>query len=281
MSQPETRIVRVRDFRMSYADWGDNGPPLLILHGDMRTGRSWDAVSRSLCSRFHLICPDARGHGDSEWTPTGYRFNDRVEDLAAFSELMGLKNAVGVGHSSGAVVLALYAQRCPGTFNRLVLLEPMVNVDESFQRRVSSRGARPKRKWARRQDLYDYLKQHPEAGRWRDDVLRDVVDHEARELPDGSIDMKWTSAILDWDQHCDDFLDLMPVFRDLKLPILFLASGERRHTMDGLWPAFGTIPDFQAATVLRAGHNMYMERPDAISWAVETFLAGQALPADI
>ena len=281
MSQPETHFVRIRDFRMSYVDWGNNGPPLLMLHGDMRTGRSWDAVSRSLSSRFHVICPDTRGHGDSDWTRTGYRFNDRVDDLAAFADLIGLKDAVGVGHSSGAVVLALYAQRCPGTFNRLVLLEPTVNLDETFQRRVSSRGARPKRKWASRQDLHDYLKQHPEAGRWRGDVLRDVVDHEAVELSDGSIDMKWTSAILDWEQHRDDYHDLMPVFRNLELPILFISSGERRADLDGLWPAFATIPDFHTSTVLNTGHNMYMERPDAISWALETFLAGRELPADI
>ena len=99
---------------------------MLMLHGDMRTARSWDAVARDLCRRFHILSLDARGHGDSEWTERGYRFDNRVEDLKAFCEHVGLSNMIAVGHSTGGVIMTKLADSHPGFFNRLVLLEPMV-----------------------------------------------------------------------------------------------------------------------------------------------------------
>ena len=70
--EPKSDTARVRGITLHYVEWGDRGPPLLMLHGDMRTSRSWDAVARDLSSRFRVIAVDARGHGGSDWTPRGY-----------------------------------------------------------------------------------------------------------------------------------------------------------------------------------------------------------------
>lgn len=123
---PASHAVAVNGIRLRYADWGGDGAPMLLLHGDMRTGRSWDAVARRLSDRFRVIAPDARGHGDSDWTQRGYRFAERAQDLAAFCDALGLRDAIGVGHSTGGVVMTLCAQRRPRIFGKLTLLEPML-----------------------------------------------------------------------------------------------------------------------------------------------------------
>ena len=276
--EPVQRFVCVRDITLRYVDWGDNGPLILLLHGDMRTCRSWDAVARELYPRFHIIAVDARGHGESDWTPSGYRSDDKVEDLASFCEHLGMNGAIGVGHSSGAMALALYAARYSGTFNRLVLLEPKVTVDESFQRTVSARSELPRGTWSSRRELHDFLKRHRTAGRWHEDVIRDVVNHEALQLPDGSVDMKWATAALNWDELRSDYYDLTPVLRGLGLPTLFITSEERRHQFDVLKPVAAETAEFRMVTVMRSGHNMYMERPDAVARAIETFVTGGQLP---
>ena len=39
--------------------------------------------------------------------------------------------------------------------------------------------------------------------------------------------------------------------------------------------------DFHALIMRETGHNMYMERPDAVARAVETFANGHSLPSSI
>jgi pimeloyl-ACP methyl ester carboxylesterase len=279
--EPDGNFAHVRGIRLRYVDWGDNGPPLLMLHGDMRTSRSWDAVAGDLRSEFHVIGLDARGHGDSDWMPRGYRYDDRVEDLAAFCESLELSDATGVGHSTGGVVMALHAARYPGVLSRLALLEPMVVVDEAFQRMVASRAQQPRRTWTSRRELHDYLKRHERAGRWREDVIRDVVEHEARELPDGSIDMKWASETFNWEDKDGDHLDLKPILRSLGLPILFVVGEERQRSFEDVRPIAADTAGFQMVVIRGTSHNMHMERPDAVSWAIKAFVSGDGLPASI
>ena len=145
MSRPASHTVRVQSIDLHYVDWGappgaDDAPILFLLHGDMRTSRSWDAVARRLCDRYRVLAPDSRGHGDSSWPDTGYTFAQRIDDLESFADAIGMRNAVAVAHSTGGVVATLLSERRPDIFSRLALLEPMVVVTESFQRMVVQEG---------------------------------------------------------------------------------------------------------------------------------------------
>ena len=249
-----------------------------MLHGNRRTCRSWDAVVKNIRSRFHVIALDARGHGDSDWPEKGYRLRDGVEDLIGFCVGLGLKDAIGVGHSSGGLVMALAADKRRGLFSRLVLLEPVVVVDEAFGQLVASKSRRSRRTWPSHQELYTFLKRHKMAGRWRDDVIQDVVSHETIELPDGSIAMKWGTNTLAWSQRRKEREDLKPVFRRLGLPIVLVAGEQPAVPLDGVRPIAAEISDFRMVTMKGTGHNMYMERPEAVAWTIGAFVDGHALP---
>jgi len=69
---------------------GDRGgnpgaPAVILLHGGGQTRHSWSrAVERLLADGFQVINYDARGHGESDWSPAGaYQLADRADDLAA------------------------------------------------------------------------------------------------------------------------------------------------------------------------------------------------------
>ena len=282
---PQTQFVDVPGVRLAYVDWSDNGPPLLLLHGDLRTGRSWDGVARDLLDKFHVVSLDARGHGDSDWTPRGYRFSDRVEDLKAFCDAIGFTSAIGVGHSTGGVVMTLAAEKYPDLFSRLVLLEPMVVVDERFQRMVAKRADFDRTTWKSRDEVYDYLSSHHTAGRWRDDVIRDVVAHEAYKREDELFDMKWSPHSFNWADREGDYLDLKPVFEYLgemlDLPILLIRSSDHKSQVEEQHAVRDGVPNMQLLTIENTDHNMYMERPDAVAQAVADFVAGRALRESI
>ena len=281
MQEPTSQYVRVRDIRLRYVDWGGDGPVLLLFHGDMRTSRSWDAVSRRLADDYRVIALDARGHGDSDWTPRGYRFAERVDDLAAFCEALELRQVIGVAHSTGGVVMALCAQKHPGMFSRLALMEPMVVVDDRFHKMVAGREHAERSTWKSRDELEGYLKQHPATSKWRPEVLRDVVAHEAYKRDDGLYDMKWSSFTFNWKDRDGDHVDLKPVFAELGLPVLFIRSSGHQTRIKELNEVQDGIPDFHRLTIENTGHNMYMERPDAIADSLKKFAAGEALPATV
>ncbi len=281
MTEPTSQYVNVCGARLRYVDWGGDGPVMLLLHGDMRTSRSWDAVARRLTDKYRVIALDARGHGDSDWTPRGYRFVERVHDLAGFCELLELRDVIGVAHSTGGVVMTLCAQKHPGMFSRLALMEPMVVVDDRFHKMVAGREHAERSTWKSREELYNYLSRHPAASSWHAEVLRDVVAHEAYRRDDGLYDMKWSSYTFNWKDRDGDYVDLKPVFAELGLPILFIRSSNHRTRIKELNEVPGDIPDFHRLTIENTGHNMYMERPGAIADSLKEFAAERALPPTV
>ena len=278
MTDPTSHKISARGITLRYVDWRGDGPTMLLLHGDMRTSRSWDAVSRRLSSDYRVIAMDARGHGDSDWTPRGYRFSERVTDLAAFCDALGLRDVIGVAHSTGGVVMSLCARKHPGTFSRLALMEPMVVVDDRFHKMVAGREHAERTTWESRDELHDYLKNHPATANWHPEALRDVVAHEAYKRDDGLFDMKWSSATFNWADRDGDHVDLKPVFAALGLPILFIRSSGHQTRIKELNEVQDGIPDFHRLTIENTGHNMYMERPEAIAQAVKDFAEGIELP---
>ena len=281
MTVPTSHCVNVEGIHLCYVDWGGDGPTMLLFHGDMRTSRSWDAVSRRLKDDYRVIALDARGHGDSDWTPRGYRFAERVDDLAAFCESLGLRDIISVAHSTGGVVMSLCAQKHPGVFSRLALMEPMVVVDERFHRMVAGREHAVRTTWKSREELHDYLSQHQAAANWHPEVLRDVVAHEAYRREDGLYDMKWSSHTFNWKDRDGDHVDLKPVFAELGLPVLFIRSSRQRTQIEELHQVPDGIADFHRLTIENTGHNMYMERPGAIADAIRAFACGRELPKSI
>ncbi len=90
MTQPLQRTVFVaRDGVELVADRGGDAaaPAVILLHGGGQTRHSWSrAVDRLLAEGLQVINFDARGHGESGWSPDGaYALADRAGDLAAIT----------------------------------------------------------------------------------------------------------------------------------------------------------------------------------------------------
>ena len=114
MSGPESRFFQSQGLRLHYSDWGNADAPLMLLvHGGRDHGRSFDLIARSLQPHFHVLAPDLRGHGDSDWAKGGsYSLTEHVYDLSRLVRSMGASQVTIVGHSMGGMVGLIYA----GTF---------------------------------------------------------------------------------------------------------------------------------------------------------------------
>jgi pimeloyl-ACP methyl ester carboxylesterase len=96
---PERLVCRGANRIELVADaYGDPAlPPVLLLHGGGQTRHSWGGTAETLASHgFYAVSADLRGHGDSEWDPTGdYTFPVFQFDTEAWCEMLGCPSLVG------------------------------------------------------------------------------------------------------------------------------------------------------------------------------------------
>lgn len=125
LSAPRSEYICVGDRRLHVARWGDPAnPPVLLLHGMRDHARSWDWVAASLQDRYHVIAPDLRGHGDSDWVDaSGYTLAAFVLDLADIVTALSLDRFALIGHSLGGVIAARYAGAFPDRVHVLCGIE--------------------------------------------------------------------------------------------------------------------------------------------------------------
>ena len=123
--EPSSRTFISQRLRLHYSDWGNEGaPPLILLHGGRDHGRSWDWVAERLRPDFHIIAPDLRGHGDSEWSASGdYSMHAFVCDLAELIRQQGLAPLCIVAHSLGGNIALRYTGLYPENVVKLVAIE--------------------------------------------------------------------------------------------------------------------------------------------------------------
>src|SRR5215216_4442583 len=125
MAEPADRFYESQGLRLHYVDWGnETAPPLILVHGGLDHCRNWDAIARELQPHFHIMAPDLRGHGDSEWAKgSSYSLVDHVYDLNRLMRLAELQDAAIVGHSLGGMISLAYAGTYPDRISRLAVLD--------------------------------------------------------------------------------------------------------------------------------------------------------------
>jgi non-heme chloroperoxidase len=120
MSRSDCSFARLSNgLRLAYVEQGArNGPVVLMLHGYTDSHRSYDLLRQQLPESWRVIALTQRGHGQSDKPATGYEAEDIASDIPHFLDALGVKTAVIVGHSMGALtalqVAADYPERVAG-----------------------------------------------------------------------------------------------------------------------------------------------------------------------
>ena len=103
----------------------------VLVHGFTDLGYAWSEVAERLALHGHVVAPDLRGHGDSDWVGAGgyYYFMDYVADLDDVIAQVARRRVVLVGHSMGGSVSAYYTGMRPARVTALALLEGLGPMD--------------------------------------------------------------------------------------------------------------------------------------------------------
>jgi haloacetate dehalogenase len=107
---------------------GGIGPPVLLLHGYPQTHVMWHRVAPRMAERFHVVCPDLRGYGDSDKPSggadhVGYAKRTMAREQLQVMRALGYQRFAVAGHDRGARVALRMALDAPEVVSALALAD--------------------------------------------------------------------------------------------------------------------------------------------------------------
>ncbi len=265
---------------------GGGDTTILLLHGYLDLGRAWTATAEALADTdWHLVAPDWRGHGKTEWIGRGgyYHFPDYVRDLEQIVAAVRRRRLVVVGHSMGAGVGLLWAGTRPDALDALALVDwpgsPPMQVDDYPQRMrwfleqtapfLPRRHGRPMRDFAHaaqriaRNDPWLPLGYAEKLARWA-----------AVEDPDGWV--RWRYDPLHRTRAPHPMLpEIAGSFvRRITCPVLWIEGAESGLRAPDLEERLSELRDLRRRSLPRAGHMVQNDRPDGLAHELREFVTG-------
>lgn len=119
------KILTVQNKGVSFEclDWEGTGETMLLLAGLGSSGHIYDDFAAKFTDRFRVVALTRRGLGKSDKPTEGYDMATLVDDIRQSLDTLGIKHAVVVGHSFGAVEAAVFARSHPDRVSKVVYLD--------------------------------------------------------------------------------------------------------------------------------------------------------------
>lgn len=253
---------------MAFIDSAGQGPVLLLLHGYSDTSRSFSLLEPYL-EGHRLIIPDLPGHGASA-AGDGLTVCDFADDIAALLVTLSIDRCVVIGHSMGAMVGMVLAERLPGVVDALVLisatLRPAFPEGDPITQAILGLSdpidpADP---------FFDVWHAGPHPV---DRSFLDPLSQEAAAIP-SSI---WKGIVGGFSR-----LDLTETANRISQPVFCIAGSE-----DMLFDAAhrlalaSALPDARTVLLKGFGHNPHWENPSHVALYIERFARTGTLESSI
>ncbi|MFN9358312.1 MAG: alpha/beta fold hydrolase [Alphaproteobacteria bacterium] len=273
--------------KLRYVDWGNPGaPPLILLHGGRDHSRSWDWTAEALRTKWHVIAPDLRGHGDSEWSPdVDYGTLANLYDLAQLIHQQGLAPVTIVAHSFGGNIALRYAGTYPENVRRLVAIEglgpsprmladrlakpPGKRLRDWIEAKRASAGRTP-RKYA---SIDEALQRMKEANAYLSDAqARHLTIHGVSQNEDGTYSWKFDPYMRIFPPFDMAQADIEQLWAAISCPTL-LMYGEKSWASNP--EKDGRATHFRNASVIlfeNAGHWLHHDQFDRFMSELDAFL---------
>jgi pimeloyl-ACP methyl ester carboxylesterase len=280
---PADCFYESQGLRLHYADWGNAAaPPLILIHGGRDHCRSWDAVARALLPHFHVMAPDLRGHGDSDWAKgSSYSLSDYVYDVTRLMQSAAAHKAAIVGHSMGGMIGLMYAGAYPEKVSRLAVLDGVTvlpgsrraPVHEQFAEwvaqldRIADRKARHLRSVS---EAAERISAHNK--RLTSEQALHLASHGVKRNADGTYSWKfdeYQQARAPYRLSPDDHIAL---WSRITCPTLLLRGDESLLRDPETAAVLAHFKQAHLATIAGAGHWLHHDKLDEVLGVLRPFL---------
>ena len=295
-------FVSLRGCRYHLLQWGHadtSEPPLVLAHGWMDVGASWqfmvDALSDAFVQKRRIIAFDWRGYGLTESPATdSYWFPDYLGDLDALLDILSPGNPIDlVGHSMGGNVVMMYAGVRPNRIRKLINLEGFGMattrpaqapgrlgqwLDELRQHREGAIDLKP---YADAAAVADRLvKTNPRLAR---DKAEWLARHWARPDAKGQWRILGDAAHKIINPYLYRVEEAQEIFKRITAPVLAVEASDDsltqwwkgKYTLEEYHQRLQAVANHRIARIEDAGHMLHHDQPKALANIMEMFLTSE------
>lgn len=267
-----------------------NAPPLLLAHGWMDVGASFQRCVDYLSPGREVIALDWRGFGGSrgELPIDSYSFHDYYGDLDAIVDYISPNSPIDLlGHSMGGNIVMVYAGTRPTRIRRLINVEGF-GLAKSAPSEAPTRLAQwlselkstvSLRTFSTEQEIVDHLKiRSPRLeagyGAW-------LASQWAELQPDGRWHIMADAAHKRVNPVPYQSDEAVAAWKKIQAPVLWV---EGENTGHDRWSGdkyprsefedrLSKVPSVERTVIAQAGHMIHLEQPEALATAIEDFLS--------
>jgi pimeloyl-ACP methyl ester carboxylesterase len=284
---PTSHYFYSQRLKLHYVDWGNPDKPLMVLvHGGRDHARNWDRVALHFRSAYHIIAPDLRGHGDSEWARgSEYSMIEYVLDLAQLLEHLDAFPVLLIGHSLGGGVVLQYSGVYPQRVARVVSIEGLGPGPASLAPRppyqrmqawISEMRAYAGRRTHHYATLADAVRRMRQANpRLTDAMAWHLTLHGTNRHEDGTYTWKFDNYVRASSPYDFNMEDACQIWQRITCPTLLIRGADSHASdpeRDGRAWAFHNR---HVVTIAKAGHWVHHDQLEAFLQVIAAFLAGK------
>ena len=293
---PRSEFVPIRGLQYHVRVWGTpqkGVAPLVMVHGWMDVGASFQFVVDALKKGRHVIAPDWRGYGLTTGPATdNYWFPDYMADLDFLLDHYAPDQPVDLlGHSMGGNVVMVYAGVRPQRIRRLMNLEGF-GMPPTVSTQAPSRYAKwmDELKALQLGDLamrpYDdaagvakrLMKTNP---RLSLDKAQWLAQHWAAPNAQGQWQILGDAAHKITNAQLYRVEEVLACYSRITAPVLAIEASDDSmngwykgsYTLDQYHERLRSVAHVQVEKVQDAGHMMHHDQPAVLAGLIEAFLA--------
>jgi pimeloyl-ACP methyl ester carboxylesterase len=263
------RLILAGDRQVHVVEAG-SGEPVILVHDFASSTLDWEeAILPALATSHRVIAIDLLGMGFSQRADDlDYGFGLWSRQIVDVMDALGIARASVIGHSLGGAVAAIVAGEHPDRVEKLMLIAPLVPLEQS------------ERPW------FSRLLEIPGVG----EMMLGTTDHlprlsgvsDAYRARARTILLRrgTRSALLTYSRHGRDLPRLVAAYREIRAPVLVVAG-----TADDVVPLVAirqwtpAIHDALMLPIEGAGHWVMRDEPEKVRKVLAEFLARDAAGA--
>ena len=243
-----------------------SGPPVVLLHPFPANHELWKPAAEALVTRYRVILPDLRGHGDSDTGDGPASMEKHAADIARVLDQEEVGRAPFVGVSIGGYVLFEFWRKCRARLEALVLCNTKAQADT------------PEARAGRLQAATDVMERGAEP--FFESMLPKLIGNTTRstrpDLVEGALRMMRKMSPEDVamvQRGMAERQDSVETLKTINVPTLIVTGDE--DILTGVAEAElmrRNISGSQMKVITKAGHYSPWEQPEEVGKSVRQFL---------